>query len=159
MRGHGIHSPLAYRLVTSVIRGRADYYAYPRLDAIARRDGVSAPRLRLIFRLVCEFAPASVIIDPTLPPAIREAVAAADSRISILTATSCADAGDHPLRILASMPDSLPDRGVIIALQGAPCADPHPRRGHGMLFTDGRMAVAVMRPDLPPQDYDIILPR
>lgn len=152
MRGHGIHSPLAYRLVTTVIRGHEDYYAYPHLDAIARREGVSRARLRLIFRLVCEFAPLAVSIDRTLSPAVREAITAADSRIRLT-------GGDATMRILATMPAVLPDSGVTIALHGGAGDHLHTQREHGMLFTDGDMVLAVMRHDLPAQDFDIIFPR
>jgi hypothetical protein len=47
-RGHGIHSPFVFELVTSVLREKAGYYAFRDLETTGKREGA---RCRLLFRL------------------------------------------------------------------------------------------------------------
>lgn len=53
-RGFGVHSPLAYRLITEVINGREDYYDYEEIDRLAscRRE---RERLRMLYRIAVRF--------------------------------------------------------------------------------------------------------
>ena len=149
-KGHGIHSPFAFRLVTTVINCPYSYYAYPTLDRAAKHTGESKDWIRLLHRLVCEFAPTAVATDVPLSTAERKAIKAADSRIIFSDAAA-------PLVIRDTLPSQLPESGVVIARSGG--IPPTVTRTYGMLFTDGRIVIAVMRHDLPPQDFNIrILP-
>ncbi len=147
MRGHGVHSPFAFRLVTTVLRDPGQYYAYPEIDRMAVAGGEDPRRLRLLFRLVCEFAPDTVRVDDTLTEARRHAILAADSRIRLTR-------GDAPVAVVGEA--YIPPTGVVIARHADPALVAAPR-DHGMIFTDGESAVIVMRPDLPPQNFDVIL--
>ncbi|MCM1521895.1 MAG: hypothetical protein NC039_04500 [Muribaculaceae bacterium] len=149
-RGHGVHSPYAFRLVTEVFRDPGAYYAYPLLERTAKGAGIAPRRLKLLFRLMCEFAPERVHVTEALTDAERTAIMAADSRI-------CLTHGEAPVSYLPAVPSSLPDEGVVIireAIPGSLKALTSGRR-HGMVFIDGRLAVIVMRKDLPPQDFEI----
>lgn len=56
-RGFGIHSPFAFDFVRRVIAQPCNYYCYPTIDNIARKEHVKASRLRLLFRLSLYFRP------------------------------------------------------------------------------------------------------
>lgn len=58
-RGFGVHSPWAYRVLTEVLREKAQYYCYPRLDKIF---GDEAPVARALFRLTVFLSPESVTV-------------------------------------------------------------------------------------------------
>lgn len=149
-RGHGVHSPFAFRLITTVICNPGTYYAYPLLESVARDEGIAPERIKLLFRLICEFAPSEVSVPSTLSTAERTAILAADSRIR-LTGTPASVSYCH------TVPSTLPAGGVVIV------ADPPPgsikaltsRRSHGMVFTHRGLAVIVMRHDLPPQTFNL----
>lgn len=57
-RGFGVHSPLAYSIITDTLREGAErYYAY---DHIERLPGSS--QIKAIFRIVCRLAPKTASI-------------------------------------------------------------------------------------------------
>ena len=62
-RGFGIHSPLAYDLLTTTLREprRTGYYAYRNLNALGG-DGRKRRLARIVFRLVSRFSPRRVAI-------------------------------------------------------------------------------------------------
>lgn len=66
-RGHGIHSPFAYRMVTSVLRERGRYYGY---EVLEKRCGEDVRWLKLVFRIVCALEPGSVGVR-SLPGRLR----------------------------------------------------------------------------------------
>ncbi len=64
--GHGIHSPFAFDLITSVLYERYPYYAYEELCEVRGRIPGSLPRYskrvdELLFRLVNRFQPERVV--------------------------------------------------------------------------------------------------
>lgn len=62
-RGFGVHSPLAYELITGVLRDRPAYYG----DAEIARQGVSRRQQRLariVLRLTARFCPSTAFADP-----------------------------------------------------------------------------------------------
>lgn len=67
-RGHGIHSPWVYTLVTEVIRQTDAYYAYDELPDVS---GWARCELQLLFRLANHFQPSVVMVN-SLPDPIVE---------------------------------------------------------------------------------------
>lgn len=146
-RGHGVHSPFAYRFITTVLRqrGAAAYYAWPRVEAMP-----SPEWHKPLFRLVCEFAP-SRVDALRLADTEREAIALADSRVEV-----CADTPGIPfagIRLTAPGVEVLVERNITghdsrwAALLASMTS--------GMTFTDGLVGIAVIRHDLPRQDYEV----
>lgn len=74
-KGYGVHSPLAFRLVTHVVRPRRDviYYGEERLDAssLPYRE---IRRARILLRLVAELQPSYVWGSPDLPQIYADAI-------------------------------------------------------------------------------------
>ena len=146
-RGHGVHSPFAYRFITTVLRqrGAAAYYAWPRVEAMP-----SPEWHKLLFRLVCEFAP-SRVDALRLADTEREAIALADSRVEV-----CADTPGIPfagIRLTAPGVEVLVERNITghdsrwAALLASMTS--------GMTFTDGLVGIAVIALVLPRQDYEV----
>lgn len=148
-RGHGVHSPFAFRFITTVLRQPTPYYAYPEID---RLEGDPSWH-RLLLRLVCEFEP-TVIHSSHLSDVEHRVITLADSRARLT--------GHSPF------PASFPP-GVIEML-GKECRvivirdlslSPHewPRikaaLDYGMTFTNGKTGIVVLRPDLPREDFEI----
>lgn len=145
-RGHGVHSPLAYRMITCVLRGRGAYYATAQ---IARGHD---PRWHLLLmRLICDASPRHIHLptptDPTLS-LIRHA----DTRIT-LTPQPC------EFNIHLTPPPSLADypNGITVIRTTTPAQRRNLLRTlpHGMTFTNGHTLIAVLRPDLTRQDFEI----
>lgn len=77
-RGFGVHSPLAYELISSVLRDRPAYYA----DASLKQffpDRRHRRMARILLRLIARFEPRSV----ALPELFLPVVAKADSNIPL----------------------------------------------------------------------------
>lgn len=76
--GYGIHSPLAFRIVSNVIRPRRNvvYYGEEKLetDAAIRCSRKEMNRARLLLRFVADRQPSFVWISPGLKPLYREAI-------------------------------------------------------------------------------------
>lgn len=147
MRGHGVHSPLAFRIITGVLRAPRRPYGYYRYPG--------EPYAQLMFRLVCEFAPRTVAADESLSLAEREAILMADSRIEIKKSGDglqppCAD-----IWIYRYTPDPLPASGVVMIKNSGGVRDIP--RSYGMMFHDGSTAILVMRPDLPAQTFPVTI--
>ena len=140
-RGHGVHSPFAYRFITNVLRLKGHYYASAELERMAD------PRLhKLLFRLVCEFEPDCIVMRG-VTSATRRAVALADSRVEITDSDSDAVvmySQKGTVTVFRDISSSMED--WIRKLESMTS---------GMTFTDGYMAVAVERTDLPRQDFEI----
>lgn len=156
-RGHGVHSPFAFRFITMVLRGRGVYYASSELSAMP-----DARWHRLLFRLVCELEPTGVSARALTAHELR-AVALADSRVRVVDEADGADKPDGPNKPnRANKPDicmRLSAGDVMIVRDIA--AEAECWRGlcdglsAGMTFTNGRIGIAVSRPDLPRQDFEI----
>lgn len=142
-RGFGVHSPFAYRFITMVLRGRMVYYSSAEIESMP-----DAGWHRLLFRFVCEFEPAEVCA-PAFSPTERRAIALADSRVRLL-----ADGGVGELTMCSPKGDVAIVRDITLA----PVRWRALRDGMtaGMTFTNGRTGIAVSRPDLPRQDFEIL---
>ena len=146
-RGHGVHSPFAYRFITTVLRQRG---AAPD-DARPRVHPMPSPEWhKLLFRLVCEFAP-SRVDALRLTDTEREAIVLADSRVEVSADTT-----------------GIPFAGIRLTAPGVEVLVERNITGHdsrwaallasmtsGMTFTDGLVGIAVIRHDLPRQDYEV----
>lgn len=148
-RGHGVHSPFAYRFIRGVLREKTHYYNYGEIDRLGGDTGWH----RLLFRLVCEFEPKQ-LRAAHLSADERTVVNLADSRVSM------------PPEV--SVPGHFP-AGVIEFCGGNAVAtvirDIRTERlgwtrlletlHAGMTFTNGTVGIVVERPDLPRQDFRI----
>lgn len=149
-KGHGIHSPYAFRLVTGVFADPGAYYAYPMLERLGRSTGSDPGWLKLLFRLICEFQPAELQVPESLPDIERQAIMAADSRLRLTRA-------EAPVSYCLTAPASLPESGAVIIRE---ISRPElealtTERGYGMVFRYKHAAVIVMRHDLPAQTFEI----
>lgn len=164
-RGFGVHSPFAFRFVTCVLRERGEYYSYEQLRSLAK-DKRDFRRLALLFRLVCELHPDSIISDG-IGEDIRKTILLADSRIRLLSVTEWMmdDGSSGKSLYLASMSDCDTDVAERIFLEeGAMimpvitaelCERIKKRLISGMTFTNGRICIFVSRRDLPRQDFEV----
>lgn len=158
-KGHGIHSPFAYRFVTDVLHSPHAYYSYPLIDA---ESGSAAQRddSRRVFRIILASRPIAVDRSGILSAAIETAIAegckgfriASSARMAVVgagcgkasTAAECV--ADGGTAIFTDLTD--PDVAVTLATTRAAMS-------RGMIFAGRRMAVAVGLPHLPRQDFEI----
>ena len=148
-RGHGVHSPFAFRFITMVMRGRQVYYSSSEIDAMP-----DARWLRVLFRLVCEFEPAEVCARALTAHELR-AIALADSRVRV--GDNKPDGADKPNRPDICM-RSVKGEVMIVRdiIAGAECwRELCDGLASGMTFTNRRIGIAVSRPDLPRQAFEI----
>lgn len=169
-RGFGIHSPFAFRFVTCVLRERGEYYAYTELRRMkgGRRE---LRKASLLFRLVCEFQPAMVIVsgDEAFSQKVRRIVGLADSRPEVVGHADV-DAAALPggrVMCVAASGDALCGQSLLDSVMGrdgvAVCLDTsgecvgemRGRLRHGMSFYNRRTLVLVSRRDLPRQDFEV----
>lgn len=142
-KGHGIHSPFAYRMVTEVLPERARYYAYEDIGQMP-----DASRLKLLFRLVCEFVP-STVYAPSLTDDERRVILMADSRVRFVDEPVKADfiAGALPLEMRSG-------QTAVTWRVGRVWRDYKRALRSGMTFSNGRYGIVVNRPGLPRQDFE-----
>ena len=85
-RGFGVHSPLAFELLTSVLPDKPRFYG----DEVIKST-FATPRMRrkarVILRLMAKFRPKTVFCDPTFLRVVK----IADSRVSIVAKPDEAD--------------------------------------------------------------------
>lgn len=145
-RGHGVHSPFAFRFIRNVLCDNGDYYAYSLIDGL--HD--DSAWLKLLFRLVCEFEPA-VVEASGLSANERSAISLADSRVSVVESRR-----GLPGCLTLVGRDGMRVTVVRDVRAGASAwSDAVGRMASGMTFSNGRVGVAVPRPDLPRQDFDV----
>ena len=148
-RGHGVHSPFAFRFIRGVLREKAPYYNYSVIEGL----GGDVAWHKLLFRLVCEFEPMAVM-SSHLSEAECKVIELADSRVALLP-PSVSPAHFPPGAIEMKAP------GVTALVIRDLNACPHEwERLHvslesGMTFTNGTTGIVVVRPDLPRQDFEI----
>lgn len=134
--GFGVHSPFAYRFVREVLSQPCAYYAYPRLDVLARRDGMEPRVVRALFRVALSMRPGCVEVRGGAPESVAEA-----------------------LRIAGGESNGFCTKAVLGVSDGlSEVAEAWLRSKRGMLFSAPEMAVFVMSDNLPKQRFDIILP-
>lgn len=142
--GHGIHSPYAFRLITTVLPERGRYYAYDEIEAKA-----SIPsRLKLLFRLVCEFEPKTVLVTE-ISEEEKSVILMADSRVSFVSHPSEAD-----LVIGTLPPDLREGQAAVVWSVGAPWTIFKDNLTAGMTFSNGHYGIAVNRHGLPRQNFE-----
>lgn len=174
-RGFGIHSPFAFRFVTAVLRERGEYYGYQELrkSCPGKREFRKAS---LLFRLVCEFIPDTVILDPELGQSMQSAVRIADSRACVLAPSAIDVAFPLPERTMLVCSSSFISRicdgasreseiisavmvnGGTVVVFGLDRKDFPVIKSlmkDGMTFTDRHTYIFVNRQDLPRQDFEI----
>lgn len=145
-RGHGVHSPFAFRFIRNVMCDNGDYYAYSLIDGL--HD--DSAWLKLLFRLVCEFEPA-VVEASGLSANERSAISLADSRVSIVESRraerGCLQLVCHDgMRVTVARD---------IHAGASAWSDAVGHMDSGMTFSNGRIGVAVPRADLPRQDFEV----
>ena len=74
-KGYGVHSPLAFRIVKTVVRpGREySYYGEERLR-VGREAPLLTRRAELLLRFVAQLQPSYVWVSPAMPEVFKEAV-------------------------------------------------------------------------------------
>lgn len=152
-RGHGVHSPFAFRFITMVLRGRGTYYASAELEAMPDPAWHT-----LLFKLVCEFEPAQVTADLPLSAYEARAIALADSRATVVYRQVTSPKGDNTFTQTVSMSSPKGNVTIVCDITAAPTLWSGIISGMdaGMTFTKGRFGIAVSRPDLPRQDFEIL---
>lgn len=98
-RGFGVHSPLAYELISSVLPDEPAYYGDSVIEtmfSVKRQRRIA----RIILRLAVRFHPCTASVSPTYEPAIR----LANSKITFIkgeNADMCISTseGKHRIRI------------------------------------------------------------
>ena len=148
-RGHGVHSPYAYRFIRNVLREKGQYYHYSEID----RLGGDTHWHRLLFRLVCEFEPQQLLATHLSVDECK-VIRLADSRVNLPPEVSVPDnmpPGVMELRGAVTMAMVIRDirsdirrwDNLLETLRG------------GMTFTNGTVGIVVERPGLPRQDFRI----
>ncbi len=135
--GFGVHSPLAYELITAVLPDQPPYYADTAISRAAP-DKRTARIQRMVLRLVARFRPATVCC----PTAWRRPVSAADSRVRFV---------DSPTE--ADMVVTTRDGGTDIRI-GRPGV---PDSGPLVLTNESDMTITVYRHGLSPQTINTTL--
>lgn len=76
-RGFGIHSPLAFRLITRVLCDEgADYYAFSTIDPLCA-DGVERRLAHRLYKMMVAVPISKIVMDDAdVPPGIKAAVLA-----------------------------------------------------------------------------------
>ncbi len=168
-RGFGVHSPFAFRFITFVLRGsKSVYYATPQIHALSK-DRRRRRRLNLLFRIVCDRAPQTLILPPDLPEAERRVILMADSRLTPITPDEAEHLPATAQRLLLCLPALTPEtltaarriisseNSTLILLDAASLLLPALMENidHVMTFTNGRSAVMVGSRALPRQSFEI----
>ncbi len=142
-KGHGIHSPYAYRMVTEVLPERGRYYAYDRIERLP-----DSRRLKLIFRLVCEFMPTTVHA-PGITGTAKEVILLADPRVRFTDNPTEADL------LIGIMPTELREgQAAVMRIPGDKWDHYKKTLTRGMTFSNGSIRIAVNRHGLPRQDFE-----
>ena len=143
-RGHGVHSPFAYRFITSVLHQSCGYYAYDEIDSLAT-DKADRNNARRLYRIILDLRPSEISALGNLSEASRRAVALAEAGYS-------PTAHSLPAMIASaeSLPSCLPGSTHIIALGKSPAINVE-----AMQFTGRRMSIAVAFDHLPTQSFTV----
>lgn len=156
--GFGVHSPFAFKFLTTVVRQQDSYYNYTLLRELNRP--MPFKYLALIFRCICHFKPGSVGIIGRSDE-LAQVVRAADSRCTI----SGIPRPDTAFFIINDPTSDIsgiirPESVVIVTnLQRKQAALFWKRTNmamkNGMSFDDGKIGIACMFSHLPRQTFKI----
>lgn len=81
-RGFGVHSPLAYELISSVLRDDPNYYGDAEINRLFDTPA-KCRQGRIVLRMAARFEPRRVAVGPEVDPAMHRVLQIADSRIVI----------------------------------------------------------------------------
>lgn len=147
-RGHGVHSPFAFRFIRGVLREHTPYYSYTQVEQL----GGDVHWHKLLFRLVVEFEPRSVM-SSHLSQDERRVITLADSRVQLPVR------GSHNNFPAGAIELNAGEVTVVVV------RDLHANPGEwqricsqldrGMTFTNGTVGIVVIRHDLPRQDFEV----
>ena len=163
-RGHGVHSPSAFDFITNVVCQPLPFYGY---DALASECcGVALAQAKLVLRVVNSLQPASVAgldLAKHIAAAVKLASSSAEitpdlrPRTALLIAPASATEAfaaalehDVPALILS---ERKPLNGARIDAMASAL-----RTGH-LIYDRQIAAIALPRPDLAPQSFEIRIPR
>lgn len=142
-KGHGIHSPFAFRMVTGVLPERGRYYAYDDIEQLPESG-----RLKLLFRVVCELEP-STVYGLFMPDMEKAVILMADSRVRFVDDPENADL------FVGALPRELHEgKSALFWSAGPAWKEFRSRLTGGMTFSNGRVGLAVNRHGLPRQDFE-----
>lgn len=156
-RGFGIHSPFAFDFVRRVIAQPCGFYCYGRLNEQARRDGLEAKSVRLLFRVALFFRTGRFAVVGSDCQAFRNAVR--------YGSPEAVEAADNPDLVIVA-PDAGTDVPIIVPSVGAIVVfSPGRNRemlrkmwekvDRGMIFRGSSIAVIVIRQSLPGQMFNV----
>lgn len=155
-RGFGIHSPLAFRIITEIINGGdTGYYT---VTATSLPDVVNREDYRRIVAMICLLRPGSVTTGhKTLDQAITTDI---DSAISTDTTDPdmivvCDSRLPHPAMLGACL-----ERGGTVIITDSRNRREHISRilhgmSHGISLSGKRMVIAIGRRDIPRQHFEL----
>lgn len=159
-RGFGIHSPFAFDFVKRVIAQPYAYYCYPELKALAKRSGLKATQLKLLFRVVLFVRPATYSIAGPDSDALRQAIAAG------APAARQVDAAPQPQMLVVN--GNVDTANAIEAARGEAVIvvfnqqrnSPQLRKifsaiDNGMMFCGSTTTIFVCRSHLPKQAFNV----
>lgn len=166
-RGFGVHSPFAYRFITTVWHQKSAYYAYAVLHE---------RRSRKLFRMINFFNPGKIEQIGTPLPEVNVtfdvAVGSsgdASSNMLVVNALEFDETAINSLlskllAICASAPQQLPGTQVVIMFPDMPRNSQQrrvwnslvSRRRGGMAFADRQTGVIVCRRGLPAQNFSLV---
>lgn len=160
-RGFGVHSPFAFRFICMVIgERRCAYYAYGRVAECARRAGIRESDLKLLFRLVCEFRPATYAVVGRGCEAAAEVMRLASRRSARVDDMHRADLvwiGSDEACLEQQLDSLLACERVVVCLYRCPSLIKYlADHSAGMFFHSADKGIVVVRPHLPRQSYSII---
>lgn len=134
-RGFGVHSPLGYELISSVLRDRPAYYADRRINEMF--DHRRQQRIgRILLRLIARFEPSTVHVPTHYAPVV-----------SLVCSTTLLTTDDNAEMRLTE------ENGVTVITYG------HPTPGHGPLTLDNEndLRIVIYRRGLSPTYINVRL--
>lgn len=156
-RGFGVHSPLAYRVISEIIN--SDGSGYYTVAGRSLGNGMSREDYQRVVALICLLRPRSVyttcpVLDNLIVTDIDSTVGIGPTRPDMIVVTP----GCTPCPAL--LKTCLERGGTVIITDRRPCmdlaADMLMTMDHGISFSGKRMVIAIGRKDLPRQHFELI---
>lgn len=163
-RGFGVHSPFAYAFICDVLREKGySYYAYNQISRLATTHGDDRKALRLFARLVSRFSPSCIYAAGRLSPHIATVAPMVKKDVAFSSVMS--EASMVWLGKGADFPDVLwgdavgdAQKPLVVVTHRNPAASTELIKSIpcGMSFSSKHYTVAVVTPQLPRQDFELI---